>query len=316
MNRRTMFGIGASLVPLLSRSAAAPALAPSPDVESMPLWPSGPPGTAPALQPHFAGAPNDRVATGILSPSLTVFRPTNPDGSALLIAPGGGYLQENIDIEGTEIAQRFVQAGITAFVLTYRLPPEGWGPKAPLEDAQRAMRTIRATAAHYGLDPARTGALGFSAGGHLVASLAARSGEALVPATDAIDRADARPSFFALGYPVITMLPPYAHEASREHLLGKTPANDERAAWSVERLVTADTPPAFLFATVDDPYVPVENTTLLFAALRARKVDAEMHLFARGGHGFGLRLPPDAPALEWPDLFLRWGRSRGIFRSA
>src|SRR5262249_33523191 len=139
--------------------------------EIVPLWPPGKPGGAPKLELRATGAAGDRVLTGITTPSLSVHRPAKPDGSALLIVPGGGYMEERIDSEGIEIARRFAQDGVTAFVLTYRLPSEGWpqGPATPLEDALRAMRKIRASASRYRIDPARIGAIGFSAGGHLVA---------------------------------------------------------------------------------------------------------------------------------------------------
>jgi len=284
----------------------------------LPLWPAGLPGPTPPLRPRVSGSADDRILTGITTPTLSIYRAANPDGSALLIVPGGGYMEERIDVEGTEIARRFNQTGVTACVLTYRLPNEGWaqGPATPLVDALQAMRVIRANSSRYGIDPSRTGAIGFSAGGHLVASLATRSAESFDAPTNGIDHTDARPSFFAVGYPVITMLAPYAHEASREHLLGKAATNDQRMAWSAERFVTSDTPPGFLFTAADDPYVPIENTTSLFAAMRAKQVQAEMHIFERGGHGFGLRLPAATPAASWPDLLLRWGRARGFFRSA
>jgi acetyl esterase/lipase len=260
--------------------------------------------------------------TGISAPFLTVYQPSSADGSALLVVPGGGYMEERIDTEGSDIARRFNQDGVTAFVLTYRLPSEGWsqGPLAPVADALRAMRVIGANTSRFGIDPARIGALGFSAGGHLVASIATRSTEGLYSPTDVpsddIDRATARPAFFAVGYPVVTMLAPFAHEASREHLLGKSATIEQRTAWSAERFVNSDTPPGFLFTTADDPYVPIENTTMLFAAMRAKQVQAEMHIFERGGHGFGLRLPATTPAASWPDLLLRWGRAREFFRNS
>lgn len=318
MNRRTLIGLGAALLSTAARGATTTDSPMPAEAESVPLWPAGLPGPTPPLRLRFAGSPDDRIVTGITAPSIGVFRPATPDGSALLIVPGGGYMEERIDTEGIAIAERFNQAGVTALVLTYRLPNEGWaqGPAAPLEDALRAMRVIRASASRYGIDPSRLGAIGFSAGGHLVASLATRSSESIYAQTDEIDRADARPSFFAVGYPVVTMLAPYAHEASREHLLGKTASSEQRLAWSAERYVNADTPPGFLFTTADDPYVPIENTTMLFAAMRAKQVQAEMHIFERGGHGFGLRLPPATPAASWPDLLLRWGRARGFFRNS
>ena len=278
-------------------------------VETLPLWPEGPPGgeaVRAALRARSesasAPAPGDRALVNIADPALTVFRPTRPDGSALMIVPGGGYLRENVDGEGTAVAQRFVSAGITAFVLLYRLPGEGWANRTavPLVDAERAISLIRTNAQKFAIDPERIGVLGFSAGGHNAALLATR--------------ADIHPAFFALGYPVVTMLKPFAHESSREHLFGGEVSQAVREAFSCERLVTEKTPPAFLFAATDDPDVPVDNTLMLHASLRTNRVPVELHLFEKGGHGFGLGAN-ETPASAWPELFLRWGRSRGYFRS-
>jgi acetyl esterase/lipase len=171
-----------------------------------------------------------------------------------------------------------------------------------LEDAGRAMQIIRAKAHPYGIDPARVGVVGFSAGAHLATMLALRAG-----------RSDTRPDFMALGYPVVTMMKPYAHEASVEHLLGANASRAERAAWSCERFVTRDAPPAFVFAAADDPDVPVQNARMLYGNLQAKGVPAELHIFAHGGHSFGLGAP-DSPPSAWPELFLAWGKSRGYFR--
>jgi acetyl esterase/lipase len=314
VDRRTVLGLGAGLLANLPRAArAAESAAP----ETIVLWPDGVPGGArPALQLQYSGPADERNATGIIEPALALVRPPNPDGCALLIVPGGGYMQEGIDIEGFDIAHRFAEAGVTSFVLTYRLPYEGWsqGPIVVLQDAQRALRTIRARAHTLDLDPVRIGAIGFSAGGHVVATLAARSDDVVYPVMDAIDALDARPSFFALGYPVITMLPPFAHEASREKLLGTAATTAERQDWSVERFVNAGMPPGFLFAAADDIYVPPENTLMMAAALREKHVAAEMHLFETGGHGFGIRVPSTSTTFTWPDLFLRWGRAHAVFK--
>ncbi|MBV9330061.1 MAG: alpha/beta hydrolase [Alphaproteobacteria bacterium] len=315
MNRRAVIGLG---VAAFGAAQLGKAFA-DPPASSLGLWPKGPPGGIPyTMVPRISGSPPDRILTGVSLPDITVFRPAAPHGSALLIIPGGGYMQEAMDAEGAEIAGRFAQAGVTGFVLGYRLPREGWsaGPVVALQDAQRAMRLIRAGASSYGIDPARIGVLGFSAGGHLAATLAARALEHTYDAVDEADASDARPNFMALGYPVITMLAPFAHEASREHLLGAQATAEDRAAWSAERLVTAASPPTFLFAAADDPDVVVENTTTMFGALRAKSVPAEMHVFEHGGHAFALRARADMPVSKWPELFLSWGRSRGVFSRA
>ena len=321
MDRRTFIGALAAL-PSAAAAAELPAAA-FDSLETIALWPGAPPGAGLALpslrivdESPNPGAFHNRVLTGIARPVLYVIRPERPDGSALLIAPGGGYRELYVDNEGFDIANRFRAAGITAFVLVYRLPGEGWlsAPDVPLEDAQRAMRLIRANATGFGIDPARLGVIGFSAGGHVAASLALRANAAAYKPRDAADSLSARPAFASTVYPVITMLPPYAHEASREMLLGAHPSDALRAAYSCERLVTRDAPPMFHVDALDDNFVPPENTLVLFAALRAAQVPVEMHLFERGGHGFAIRGAAGLPAAAWPDLLLKWGASRGYFR--
>jgi acetyl esterase/lipase len=220
-----------------------------------------------------------------------------------------------IDKEGFEVAHRLAAAGITAFVLRYRLPREGWmqASDAPLQDAQRAIRLIRAGAAKYGVDPRRVAAMGFSAGGHVMASLATRHQAQVYPAKDAADRLDARPDLSALVYPVIDMAPPLAHPGSRDALLGPSPTAPAEAAYSPQRHVDATTPPTFLAHAADDASVPVDNSLNYLAALRAAKVRAEAHIFEEGGHGFGIYLARGKPAHSWPDLFLTWAQRRGLF---
>lgn len=320
-DRRKLMGLGAALLSGLPRVVAAEDAAPTAAATAtLPLWPDRPPGggAPPGLAPHFSGPAANRILTGVVAPTLTVVAPNEPQGSALLVIPGGGYMQLTFDVEGVEIAQHFADAGLTSFILTYRLPSEGWsaGPLAPLQDAIRAIRLIRASASRLRIDSMRIGVVGFSAGGHLAASLACRSAETTYAPVDDADKLEARPSFLALGYPVITMLPPYAHEASREHLLGTSATEEARAAWSVERSVGGDMPPTFLFAAEDDDFVPVDNTLAMFAALRAKRIASELHLFERGGHGFGLRVPESSTAADWPSLFLTWLRMHGLARGA
>lgn len=308
------------VLPALAATRAA-AAAQTPD-ETIPLWPAGPPGgqtVSPILNTVETSTVPDvlnRQISGIAHPTLTVFRPQAPDGSALLIIPGGSYFFEAIDNEGLDPATLFAARGITTFVLTYRLPSEGWknGANVPLQDAQRAMRIIRAHCQEYGHEPTRVGAMGFSAGGHLAGMLATKYDTESYAATDEIDRYDPRPSFAALIYPVITMLLPYAHEASRVRLLGTKVTVAQRTAYSVERAVSVATPPTFLCAANDDPDVPLDNSFMMFGSLRAAKVPSEMHIFEKGGHGFGLG-QPTLPVSQWPELFLRWGASHSYFRN-
>jgi len=309
-------------------AAAAPAMAmaegdltnPPPDpTEEIRLWPGRAPGAPFVLPiPHVADRTatsgfRDRFAEGIAEPILKVFRPARPNGAAMLIVPGGSYARVAMDKEGYETARRMNAAGITAFVLYYRLPKDGWDRRSdvPLQDGQRAMRLIRANAARYGIDAGRVAAIGFSAGGHLTASLSTRYAAEVYAPVDAADRLPARPDIVALAYPVITMTRPFGHPGSALNLLGENPSAEMIGAYSPETTVDARTPPTFLFHAVDDATVPVENSIAYLAALRAAKVPAELHIFEEGGHGFGIHLAQGKPASAWPDLLLAWAGRHG-----
>ncbi|CAN5489983.1 alpha/beta hydrolase [soil metagenome] len=289
--------------------------------EVIALWPKGPPGAERATareeiveRSKDVAVLRDRIIKGVTNPALIAFRPKHPNGAALLMPPGGGYSWVVMDKEGYEAAERFAEAGVTVFVMTYRLPQEGWsaGPAAPLQDAQRAMRVIRAHAAEYAVDPRRVGVIGFSAGGHVAGLLALKFDKATYPAVDAFDLASARPDFAVLMYPVATMAQPYAHPGSRKNLLGENPTPAAIAEWSLETNARPDAPPTFLIHAVDDASVPVENSLQLFEALRAKKVPVEVHLFEEGGHGFDIRFAVGKPAAAWPDLVLAWMKRRGF----
>lgn len=314
-----------SLLALAAAAAAAPARgqAPPDPTEVIPLWPGRPPGAAAVLPKAevfdrvATSGFQDRIVTDIGEPLMTVFRPARPNGAAVLVAPGGGYIRVVIDKEGFETARRLNEAGITAFVLRYRLPREGWSRAAdvPLQDAQRAMRLIRARAAEFRVDPRRVAVMGFSAGGHVAASLSTRYADEVYALTDAADRLSARPDLSALIYPVIDMSLPHAHRGSREALLGASPSPGLEAAYSPHRHVNAQTPPTFLVHSADDDSVPVENSLSYLEALRAGKVAAEAHIFEEGGHGFGIRLAAGKPAAAWPDLFLAWAGRKGLTKA-
>jgi acetyl esterase/lipase len=250
---------------------------------------------------------------GIPAPELHVYRAPDRDGSALLSLPGGGYGMVSVQNEGIDVAQRFNASGTTVFVLTYRLPGEGWTNRhlVPLQDAQRAMRIIRARAAEFRIDPRRLGIVGFSAGGHLAADLATAYSERVYDPVDAADRQDARPAFAGLIYPVATLEPRISHGGSMTNLLGPTPSTSLIKARSPLLHVTKQTPPCFLLHAIDDDAVPVENSLEMLAACRAAQVPVEAHILGSGGHGFGLRLPKDMPGSEWPDLFALWLRKNG-----
>ncbi|RYD56735.1 MAG: alpha/beta hydrolase, partial [Sphingomonadales bacterium] len=209
----------------------------------------------------------------------------------------------------------FAARGITAFVLIYRLPGEGWRDRmnAPLADAQRAMRLIRAHAPEWRIDPRRVAAMGFSAGGHLCADLATRFARKTYEPVDAADALDSRPMLAAPIYPVISMDPAIAHSGSRSLLLGSDPTAEAAREHSPDQQVTAATPPCFLLHAEDDKTVPVENSIRFRAALKAAGVPVEAHIFEKGGHGFGWgRQTQGKPVHVWPELYLAWARTHGL----
>ena len=223
------------------------------------LWPGTPPGgnglrlvnrvTDRSDDPSHP----DRFTDQIGAPNLTVFRPDRPEGAAVIIAPGGGYVREVLDSESFETARRLNSFGVTAFVLRYRLPGEGWVNRSdvPLQDAQRAMRLVRYNVSRYSIDLARIGFMGFSAGGHVAASLATRAGAQVYEPIDAADRLDAHAAFAGLLYPVVTM-GEGAHAGSRNYLLGPAPTPQQIAAHSCEKTVSRDAVPSFICLAADD----------------------------------------------------------------
>jgi acetyl esterase/lipase len=249
---------------------------------------------------------HDRAATGISIPDLTVYRPARAEGAAILLMPGGGYDHVTTDKEGADVAREFNKSGITCFVLRYRLPPEGWADSmdVPLQDAQRAMRLIRARAKSFGVDPARLGVMGFSAGGHLAATIATRGSNIKVyePVDDA-DTLDCRPDFAGLIYAGVMMggrnIEP---SPSPETIMARAPLHH----------VSSAMPPCFLAQNIDDPQVPVGNLVLFFEALRKEKVPCELHLFEKGGHGFGIRGAAGLTTAAWTTLFVTWGKAHGF----
>jgi acetyl esterase/lipase len=289
--------------------------------ERFPIWPGKAPGgekvtvkEVETLRRPESG-PDDGVFAHIVTPTLTLLRPRDvgakPNGAALLLIPGGGYVRVAIGHEGYSIARRFAQAGYTCFVLLYRLPADGWaaGPEAPLQDAQRALRTVRALATKERFDAERVGVIGFSAGGHLAAWLTTRTGESY-KAIDAVDREPAKAAVAGYLYPVIQMEGPYVHNGSRTQLLGATPSAEQMRRYSLDQGIEA-APPAFLAHALDDKAVPPENSIAMLAALRAKGVPSECHLFENGGHGFGITAQAQSASV-WPDLFLSFARRHGV----
>lgn len=316
IDRRTLLtagGLAAIAAPALAQTATPspgrvppPRPQPAPPSLIIPLWPATPPGGQNHALRAIAGAPAGR---NIDIPTLGLYRPGNPDGSAIIVCPGGGYVNLSLTNEGSNPAARFNAQGITVFVLTYRLPDEGWAAQSnvPLQDAQRAIRIVRARAAEFGVDPARVGILGFSAGGHLAGSLATSHAEPVYTPIDAVDDQSAKPAFAGLIYPVVTMMDPFAYKPGIPRLLGPNPTEAALKSRSNELLVTADTAPSFLVHGLDDRTVPVENSIMMMQALRAQKVKCEAHFFQEGSHGFGMGAVGRATA-EWPDLFTLWMR--------
>lgn len=292
----------------------------APDLE-IELWPGGAPGgEGVQLTEHVVDRENpfglaDRAAHDVTRPTLSVFRPQKPDGSAILIIPGGGYRRVVIDKEGFEGARWFSRQGATVYVLKHRLPHQGWaaGADTPLQDAQRAIRLVRSRAAADGIDPNRVMVIGFSAGGHVAGSLATRFDAEVYPARDAADALPARPDSITLVYPVITMKQGAAHAGSRANLIGDAPTQASVDKYSLETAPPANTPPTLIIHAADDASVPVENALVMFASLRAAKVPSSLHIFESGGHGFGLRGIEDDPRAAWPGLVMNWGRRTGVF---
>ncbi len=276
-------------------AAAVCLLAAEPRVEL--LWPNGAPGAVGTL-------PVDR-------PELSIYLPASgATGTGVVICPGGGYQNLAMEKEGSLIAEWLNKLGVAGFVLKYRLGPRYHHP-AMLQDAQRAIRTVRLRAAEFGLDPGRIGIWGFSAGGHLASTAATHFDPGDPAASEPVERVSSRPDFAILAYPVITMDLAYTHRGSRNNLLGPNPDPKLVESLSNELQVTAQTPPTFLFHTTADTTVPVENSVNFYLALRKAKVPAEMHIYERGSHGVGLA-PQDPVLSTWPDRLAAWLRVRGL----
>jgi acetyl esterase/lipase len=266
--------------------------------ETIPLWPAGAPG---ALGTEDA----DR-------PTLTVYRAYRSAQpiTGIIVAPGGSYTNLATNHEGRQVANLLNAAGVTTFVLKYRLGPKYRHP-IELGDAQRAIRLVRARAQEFGVAPDRIGMLGFSAGGHLTSTAGTHFDAGKADAADPIDRVSSRPDFLVLCYPVISFDPAIAHANSQRNLLGDKPEQWLLDDLSNDRRVTAQTPPTFLFHTDADTGVVAENSVRFYLALRRAKVPAEMHIFETGPHGVGLALA-DPNLSAWSTLLLNWLRGRGL----
>lgn len=277
--------------------------------EWLPLWPSGAPGGA---QPPSV---SERVEDGgqltdTAVPQYEVHLPEarRRTGAAMIILPGGGYADLWMDKEGRDFAMWLNQRGIVAVLVKYRVSRNdvaGFQFPVPLLDARRAIRCARARATQWGIDPGKIGVMGCSAGGHLAAMCATLWEDSFALETaDEVDRLSCRPDFAVLVYPVITMTERWGHGGSKRQLLGETPTPEATAQVSTERRVNEKTPPCFLVHAADDGAVPVRNSLEFAARCAEHKVPVVCHMFAEGGHGFGLNGRGDSAG--WPELLERW----------
>lgn len=282
--------------PVTFRPPASPEAAFIAQPQEIPLWRNGAPGalgTASADQP-----------------TLTYYPPVYETGTAVVIAPGGGYAFVATNHEGRQIANWLNSIGIAAFVLRYRVGPTYHYP-IELEDVQRAIRQVRAQAMELRIEPDHIGIMGFSAGGHLAALAATHFDHGNPNATDPIDRLSCRPDFAVLGYAVILLEGPYAHQESVQSLLGNHPDPALLEELSANTQVTPHTPPTFLVSTGEDTTVPAENTVAFYVALRKAGVPVELHIFAKGTHGRGLTLGNPTNDV-WRTLVENWFRANGL----
>ena len=270
----------------------------TPAAEMIPLWEDKVPG-----------------ALGSDEKDIPVFIPYIPapekaTGAAVVICPGGGYSGLAMDHEGEQIGRWLESIGVTAFVLRYRLPGNGYPHPVPLFDAQRAIRTVRFNAMKWNIQPEKIGILGFSAGGHLASSAGTHFSKPVVLEgcqSDDVDAVSCRPDFMILIYPVISMQEGITHRGSRNNLLGENSPAELVDLMSNEKQVTEQTPPTFMVHASDDTAVLPENSIRFYQALLKAGVPAEMHLYLKGGHGFGTRASAGR-ASEWPILCEAWMR--------
>ena len=281
------------------------------------LWPDGIPGSI--TDPSYV----EKITTvdgritrceRVVNPDLSVFLPA-PDkanGAAVLICPGGGYGALAFDHEGNAIAKWLNDNGIAGIILKYRLPSDQImkdKSTGPLQDAQEAMRVIRRNASDWKIDPGKVGVIGFSAGGHLASTLSTHYAEKVY---EVKDNSSARPDFSLLIYPVVSFDTTITHRGSRNNLIGIKPDARLVERFSNELQITADTPPAFLVHSADDKAVPVMNSIGYFRGLQKNNIPAELHVFQKGGHGYGLAIDRGTES-SWPDLCIRWLKQIGIF---
>lgn len=277
--------------------------------ETFPLYDGAIPGA-------IAGKDEESVNSSghvekITKPTLTVFKSAKakPNGAAVIIFPGGGYWINAIQHEGFDVAKRFNEAGITAFVVKYRIPNDKTmkdRETGPLQDAQEAIHVVRARAKEWNINPNQIGIMGFSAGGHLASTAGTHFDS---PVNPALKNANVRPDFMILIYPVISFVENVGHSGSREQLIGKSPSTEKIERYSNEMQVTKQTPPTFLVHASDDDIVLSENCIRFYQSLLKNNVPAELHIYQKGGHGFGMKNPTTED--EWMERCLGWMQSNG-----
>ncbi|HVK97744.1 MAG TPA: alpha/beta hydrolase, partial [Flavisolibacter sp.] len=240
----------------------------------------------------------------VVHPTLRIYLPEKRDEkrAAVIICAGGGYAELNIKREGYNVAEAFNKEGIAAFVLKYRLPDDNTNKNktiAPLQDAQQAIKIVRDSAAAWNIDPGKIGIMGFSAGGHLASSAGTHYNDVLIPNKS---KTNLRPDFMILVYPVISFSDAFGHIGSRNNLIGIKPSADSVYYFSNELHVTKETPPAFLVHAGDDKVVPVDNSLVFYKELNRHGINAAMHIYSRGGHGFGA----EPQFQEWFGRCMNW----------
>jgi acetyl esterase/lipase len=299
---------------------AAPGIAAKPAQPSpVRLWPQGAPEPVPSgLKETMVDRSTDplrpdRSLKGVDAPWLEMFQPDKPSGAVIIAIPGGGYRHMAWDKEGLDIARWFAARGVTAFALSYRLPNDGWqgGPNTPLADAQRAVRLLRGNAGAWGIDPERIAVIGFSAGGHLAANLGAQFDLPVYVAQDEHDSLSARPNLVAPVYPAIMIDRLEQALPAGQMLFGQALSADGLQLHSPHLNVRENSPPHFLLHAEDDPLVSADHSLALRAALVAKNIPVETHLYAKGGHGFGIRNVQGLPLEGWPERLLAFGKATG-----
>jgi acetyl esterase/lipase len=277
----------------------------------MPLWSKKIPNQEPSNEKEKIETERFKWISNVQEPTIEVYLPTksNANGQAVVIFPGGGYYGLAYDWEGIDMAKALNSRGVAGIVVKYRLPLSKSIVKekevVPLQDAQRAIRLVRSKAAEWNISEEKIGIMGFSAGGHLASTLGTHYEDEVYEKQDEADDVSARPNFMALIYPVISMEKSTTHTGSRGALLGDNPSDEMSDRFSANKNVTKDTPPTFLLHAQDDEGVPVENSILMFSALKKENVPVTMHIYPKGGHGFSLALQ-DKRLNNWMTLLYEW----------